>query len=119
MRSSILIVFAALLAACGGSDKATTAPIVQTPTPTPTVTNNVNMVSLAFTPASIQVTSGAVVNFTNSDGFSHNVTFTDATITGLGNFSTGSKTVSMPAAAGTYPYRCTLHSGMSGSVTVK
>ena len=115
VRSSILIVCAAFLASCGGSDTATVAPVVvKAP-----ATASVNMVSRAFAPASVEVSGGAVITFTNSDGFNHNVTFSNATVGTIPNYSTGAKTITMPTAVGVYPYTCTLHSGMNGSVTVK
>ena len=77
------------------------------------------MKNRVFTPTAIQVGSGAVVTFTNSDGFAHNVTFANAAIGSTANYSTGSMTLTMPAAAGSYPYQCTLHGGMTGTVTVK
>ena len=123
MRSRLSFLPLAVLLACGGSDS--TSP---TPNPgggggggggNPVVTTAVDMKNSAFTPAAIRVSPSATVNFTNSDGFTHNVTFTAATITSVPNFDTGTKSVAMPAAAGTYAYRCTLHAGMSGSVQVQ
>jgi plastocyanin len=65
------------------------------------------------------VSSGAVVTYTNNDAITHNVTFDNSSIGGSGNFSSGSKTLTMPAAAGTYTYKCTIHASMTGTVTVK
>ena len=77
------------------------------------------MKNSTFSPATIQVSSGAVVTFTNSDGFSHNVTFANTAIASTANFSSGSQALTMPAAAGVYAFRCTIHGGMTGTVTVK
>lgn len=125
MRLSYIFALAVMVTSCGGSDSSVTKPITPTTPTTPTtpvapvVTTSVDMKNTAFTPAAIQVGSGAVVTFTNSDGFSHNVTFANTGIGNTGNYATGSKTLTMPAAAGSYPYQCTLHGGMNGSVTVK
>lgn len=124
MRLLSIIALAVLITSCGGSDSPVTGTTPVTPTtPTtpaaPTVTTSVDMKSLAFTPSVIQVSSGAVVTFTNSDGFNHNVTFANTAVGTTGNYSTGAKTLTMPTTAGTYPYQCTLHGGMTGSVTVK
>ncbi|MEP6989527.1 MAG: plastocyanin/azurin family copper-binding protein [bacterium] len=86
---------------------------------TPTVTTSVTLQNTAFNPSSIQVSAGAVVTYTNSDGIAHNVTFSSATIGGTGDFTTGAKTLTMPTAAGSYDYHCSIHPGMTGSVTVK
>lgn len=119
MRSPLLVLTVALLAACGGSDS--TAPSTTTGGGGggPVATTAVDMKSLAFSPVAIKVASGATVTWTNSDGFNHNVTFDNNAVAASGNFATGSKALIMPTAAGTYTYRCTLHSGMNGSVTVQ
>jgi plastocyanin len=59
------------------------------------------------------------VTWTNDDNTSHNATFSNAAITSTGTFATGSQSVVMPAAAGTYSYTCTIHGGMNGTVKVQ
>ena len=119
MRSCLLFAAVALIAACGGSSS--TAATTTTPpvTTTPTVTTSVNISGFAFVPATIQVGSGAVVTWTNSDNVNHNVTFANAAVGATSNFSTGTKTLTMPTAAGTYTYQCTIHATMTGTVQVK
>ena len=124
MRSRLTLLPVAFLLACGGSSDSTTNPVPNPGAggggnPTPVVTTSVDMKSNSFTPAAIKVSPSATVNFTNSDGITHNVTFSAPAITNSGNFDTGTKSIAMPAAAGTYAYRCTLHAGMSGTVQVQ
>ena len=118
-RLAPLLMLAA--AGCGGSGGSATPTIPGTPgTPgTPVVTTSVSMQNNAFNPTAIQVSPGATVTFTNSDGYNHTVTFSSAAITSLDAFPSGAKTIAMPTAAGTYPYRCTIHNGMTGSVVVQ
>ena len=125
MRPAFILALAVLVSSCGGSESSVTTPTTPvtpttptTPT-TPVATTSVDMKNTAFTPSAITVGSGAVVTFTNSDGFAHNVTFANTAVGTTGNYSTGAKTLTMPTAAGSYPYQCTLHGGMNGSVTVK
>jgi plastocyanin len=47
------------------------------------------------------------------------VTFSSTSIASTTEFASGSKSVVMPTAAGTYAYTCTLHGGMNGSVKVQ
>ncbi|CAN5216619.1 hypothetical protein BH09GEM1_BH09GEM1_14590 [soil metagenome] len=124
MRRAILIAIAAFTTACGGATgtgtSGTTGTTPTTPdTPTPVATTSVSIVNTSFSPSSIEVTSGAVVTFTNNDATTHNVTFNNATIGTTGNYSAGAKTLTMPAVAGAYTYKCTIHASMTGTVTVK
>jgi plastocyanin len=69
-----------------------------------------------FTPPAIEVPAGATVTWTFEDGFvPHDVTgdgFTSGDPQRSGSFT---HTFDQP---GTYPYRCTLHDGMTGRVVV-
>lgn len=125
-RASLVVASALILAACGGSSgggSSVTSPgtpaIPSTPS-NPVLTTDVVLQNTAFSPENIQVSPSAVVTFTNNDGgTTHNVTFTSGAIASVGNFSSGAKTVTMPATAGTYAFHCTLHAGMAGNVIVK
>jgi len=87
---------------------------------TPVATTAVSMVNSAFSPRAIRVAPGATVTWTNSDNTAHNVTFTAAANSiKTSDFATGTASLVMPAAAGTYPYSCTIHAGMTGSVQVQ
>jgi plastocyanin len=102
------------LAACGGGGDTPTTPGTGGPSVTRVTIQNV-----AFTPSSVQVSPGATVSFTNNDGFAHNVTFTSAAVTSVPDFTSGSKSVVMPSATGSYPFHCTIHPSMTGTVTVQ
>ncbi len=117
-----LILALVTLAACGGggsSDSGPTNPIIPTTPGTPVATNAVTMQNSTFNPADIVVSPSSRVTFTNSDGIAHNASFASTAIVSTGDFSSGSRDVVMPAAAGTYAYSCTLHAGMSGTVKVQ
>lgn len=124
MRACVLLAFVAA-AACGGgggSNGGPTAPTTPTPPTTPgnpVATTSVSLQSSTFEPPHIVVAPSAVVTFTNNDNLSHNVSFAEQSIARSGNWTTGARTITMPAAAGTYPYTCTLHAGMNGSVKVE
>jgi plastocyanin len=125
MRSRLMVLpLAAAILACGGSSDSTG--------PgagggggggggggTAVATTAVDMKGSAFTPPAIKVAKSATVTWTNSDGFDHNVTFDGGAVPASGNFSSGNKALAMPATAGTYTYKCTLHAGMNGSVVVQ
>lgn len=96
-----------------------TASFALTITQGPVTTTSVTLLNTAFNPPDIRVSPSAVVTWTNQDNTIHNVTFSDASIGTTGNFSTGNKTLAMPATPGTYTYRCTIHAGMSGTVLVQ
>lgn len=85
---------------------------------TPTATNQVSVMDGSFNPASIAVAPGTTVTWTWTVAITHNVTFDNSSLGGSGNLSTGTYTKNFPTA-GTFGYQCTLHAGMTGSVTVQ
>jgi plastocyanin len=121
----LVAALAFVVAGCGGSgDTGTT--VTGTPTGTPTggttttvTTNAVAISGFAFFPPNIQVSPGAVVTWSNGDATDHNVTFTSGSTATTGNFSSGSKSLTMPTTPGTYAYHCTIHGTMTGTVVVQ
>ena len=74
--------------------------------------------NFAFSPGSITVAPGTSVTVANDDSVAHTLTSTS------GGFDTGniqpgqSKTFTAPNRAGSYPYICTIHQYMTGTLTV-
>jgi plastocyanin len=120
-----MIALALLVAACGSGSTATTAGSTSTTAGSPATTSSggattvqVEMKSLKFNPASVTVNAGDTVVWTNADSAQHDV------VADNGEFKSDlfgqGKTFSFTfAKAGTYPYRCTVHAGMTGTVIVK
>ena len=72
----------------------------------------------AFSPASVTVSVGDTVTWTNSDAQTHTATADDASWNS-GNIAGGGGTKSVTfTTAGTFPYHCAIHPAMTGSVTV-
>jgi plastocyanin len=82
-----------------------------------TATYSVNIANMAFSPASYTVKAGITVTWTNNDNMIHTVTANDSSFSS-GNISIGSSYSMTFSVAGTYPYHCTIHPGMKGSVVV-
>jgi len=108
----------ALAAACGGyGDGYTSGPPGGGGPPTPTATNAVTVSDNQFAPSAIQVAPGTTVTWTWAQGSSvHNVTFQGGASDNLANGATFSRAF---PTAGTFTYQCTLHPGMTGTVTVQ
>jgi plastocyanin len=74
--------------------------------------------NVAFSPARLTVTPGATVTVTNKDQVTHTLT------AAKGSFDTGdiaagqSKSFTAPNNPGTYPYICSIHQYMSGTLVV-
>ena len=98
--------------------KTASVAVVVTNQPFPT-TAAIQVTNNAFSPATADVGTGAVVTWTWAQGaVEHNVNFTGpAGITAIGNRSTGSESRTF-SVAGTYDFSCSIHAGMSGSLTV-
>ena len=122
VRGSLLLVTVLLgMGACAGDggsppkpEGTAGPPVVTTP-----ATNSMAIKDFDFgTP--VTVSPGAVVTVTNLDSARHTVTADhagafDVDVAGNG----GTATFAAPATPGTYPFHCTYHPRMKGSLTVK
>lgn len=102
-------VLAAALASCG-------APTASAPVKTSAVDLPHSYV---FQPASITVSVGTRVTWTNDDQFTHNIEFTTGDHQRLQDMKPGQKSSFTFSSAGTYHYQCHYHpKDMQGDVVV-
>jgi plastocyanin len=75
----------------------------------------------AFSPATATITSGGTVTWEFTGVSRHNVTFTGAQPPGgnIRDTDVGGRAQRQFPSAGSYPYRCTRHAGMTGEVIVQ
>lgn len=78
-------------------------------------TTNVIMEDIQFKPATIQVSVGDTVTWTNEDSATHTVTGQDFD---SGNMDQGENFTYTFDETGTYDYECTIHPSMTGTVIV-
>lgn len=70
----------------------------------------------SFQPASLTVSPGTTVTWTNQDGSTHTVKFGDAVSQRLGQGGVSAKTFE---TSGIYTYTCSLHPSMAGTIIVE
>lgn len=108
-----------ICAGCGSSYSSMTPTTPSTGgsgTPVSMVSGASLLTTTAFAPSPVTVAVGGSVTWTNNDNTAH-------TSTG-GNWNSGSinpggKFTAMFPTAGTFVYHCTIHPGMTGTVTVQ
>ena len=81
------------------------------------VTDYGGNVTPSFSPTTISIPAGGSVTWRNSDTVDH--TTTSDTNLWNGSLGVGASFSRTFATAGTFPYACTVHSGMSGRVIVQ
>jgi plastocyanin len=109
---SLGLLFSIILASCSKSSGGNSNPAP------PVSPNTVNIVNMAFSQATITVTAGTKVTWTNNDNMTHTVTADDDSFDS-GNIGAGSSYSRTFSTAGTYPYHCTIHPSMTGKVVVQ
>ena len=102
-----------------GCMKATTSPYGASAAPAPVnQPNTVVMAGMAFSPASITVPVGTTITWQNNDGVNHTST-SDTGVWDTGTIPPAGSKTTVFSTAGTFPYHCTVHSMMTGTVIVK
>jgi plastocyanin len=105
MRRAILIALACLFLGVSAA-------------PAVAVTKTVAVVDFAFSPKGVTVAQGTTVNWQNTGTRTHTAT-QDAAFFNTGNIAPGTTSAGkVLTAAGGYPYHCTIHTSMVGSVKV-
>ena len=74
--------------------------------------------SLQFSPTSSSVKVGQVIEWTNTGSVLHNITFDEAGCLTDSAFQPQATWAIKFTQAGSYPYHCTIHPGMDGTLTV-
>jgi plastocyanin len=74
---------------------------------------------LKFNPNATALTVGQVVEWDNSGSIAHNVTCDESSAITSDTMNGGDKYQVKFTKAGSYPYHCTFHPGMDGTITVK
>jgi len=119
-KIAVILVVAGTMA-CSSNNNSATSP---SPTPPPSGPGTVSIVSgasekttTAYSPNPITIAVGGTVTWVNNDSTTHTTTSNgagwDATLNPGGQFSRTFTT------AGSFPYHCTIHPGMVGTVTVQ
>ncbi|HKR04247.1 MAG TPA: plastocyanin/azurin family copper-binding protein [Bacteroidia bacterium] len=89
-----------------------------TPAPPAKGANEVWMENSKFNSATLTVTVNTTVKWTNKDGFDHNVV-SDSSWFDSGIIPAGGTFSRQFTVAGTFPYTCTLHANMDGTIIVQ
>ena len=82
------------------------------------VNNASSLTTNAYAPNPIDVAAGTTVTWTNNDTKTHDSTATDGSW-GSGAIAPGGQFSRTFSTAGSFPYHCTLHPGMVGTVVVR
>ena len=115
-------------AGCGSSDKSSTSSGSSTPaasSSTAAASSSssgggvaIKMQNIAFDPKDVTVKVGQKVTWTNDDSVDHNVTSQSGESIKSDNFGKGATFSFTPTKAGKISYVCTIHPGMTATLTV-
>jgi plastocyanin len=115
---TVVVALALGLAACGSDDNKDSGSGANTGgTPAAGATDTLTIKDLSF--SAVTAKAGGTVTVKNDDSFAHTVTSDES-----GTFDTGdvdggaTKTFTAPDSPGSYPFHCTIHGNMKGTLTV-
>lgn len=72
----------------------------------------------SFAPANLSIEAGTTVRWVNEDAIAHNTTSSTAGLWNSGNLQPDATFQRTFNDSGSFPYTCTIHPGMSGTITV-
>jgi plastocyanin len=120
-RRSVIIAAIGLFliaSACGKDSDSSTYPGGDNPPENPP-SNLVIINNFAYSPQSVSVSAGDTVTWRNDHNVAHTVTSDSGSELDSPVLSQGQTYQHIFSQAGTYPYHCTIHPTMTGSVAVQ
>jgi plastocyanin len=122
MRRLVLLLCAAVAlaaAGCGSSNDNSSSSSTSTPAASSSGGGvAVKMANIAFAPKDVTVKVGQKITWTNDDSTDHNVTADSGADFKSKDFGNGATFSFTADKAGTIKYECTIHPGMTGTLTV-
>jgi plastocyanin len=120
---ALCAVVALAAAGCGGSNSGSTSSGSSSSASTAAASSSsggvtIKMQNIAFAPKAVTVKVGQKVTWTNEDSVDHNVTSQSGETIKSDNFGKGGTFSFTPKKAGTIKYVCTIHPGMTATLTV-
>jgi plastocyanin len=123
MSSLVVMAGAALLfAGCGGGDSPSASANSSGSSPQAASGGSSSAVKISnfkFSPASDTVKQGAGVTVTNEDSTAHTATADDGHSFDTGTLAQGASQTISVSKPGSYPYHCSIHPFMHGTLVVK
>ena len=124
MRRTVLLLGAVVVlaaAGCGGNDDGGSS---SSSTSTPAASSSggavaIKMQNIAFDPKAVTVKVGQKITWTNDDSTDHNVTADSGADFKSDNLGKDGTFEFTPDKAGTIKYECTIHPGMTATLTVQ
>jgi plastocyanin len=121
LRGIAALSTALILAACSGGTSPTTPPASKggpCSDSTDPTTVSANVVGNAWTPADVTAKVGDVITWTNGDTVPHKVALDDGSCQMSANIAGGGTASLVFSVAGTYPFHCSVHPSMKGTITI-
>lgn len=128
LRLALVSAIVTFAIGCGSSYSSPSTSPSPTPSPTPTPGGPSSSVAIpdgaaslgnsAYTPDDLNIAVGTTVTWMNTDSISHTST-SDVSGWNSGVVAPGGQFSFAFQTAGTFPYHCTIHPGMVGTVVVR
>ena len=121
---ALCAVVALATAGCGGSNSGSTSSGSSSSASTGAASSSgggvtIKMQNIAFDPKAVTVKVGQKITWTNDDSTDHNVTADSGADFKSDNFGKDGTFEFTPDKAGTIKYECTIHPGMTATLTVQ
>ena len=120
---ALCAVVALAAAGCGSSNDNSGSSSSSTPAASSSSSSGggvaIKMQNIAFDPKDVTVKVGQKITWTNGDSTDHNVTADSGADFKSKDFGNGATFDFTPDKAGTIKYECTLHPGMTATITVQ